>query len=224
MSRKNRGRTLKSFSRKTDLVPPRECVLIVCEGGKTEPQYFAALASDIGLRKLVEVVIHGEGCGSAPINVVEYAVEQRKKRVTEAKRSVTLTEFDTVWCVSDVEAPLPHPTLQQAQDKARGQKVKLVLSNPCFEFWYILHFEMTTALFDTNEACLKRLRKHLKDYVKSSPDTYGQLKQSTLQAIANAERALANKMCGDDLSKHNPSTHIHRLVEYLTRIAERPHK
>ena len=57
-------------------------MLLVCEGSKTEPQYFRSLQREL---KLLPVEIEIVGQGAAPITVVQRAVEMRKTRTREVR-------------------------------------------------------------------------------------------------------------------------------------------
>jgi len=89
--------------------------LILCEGEKTEPKYFKALRKKRALTT-VEVVIADDN-DSAPISVVNAAQEHQRRRKREARTDQTITEFDEIWCVVDVEVP-EHESLGRAIDKA----------------------------------------------------------------------------------------------------------
>ncbi len=112
---------------------PKQCILIVCEGEKTEPNYFKALKKSLRVHLLATVEIDGKGCGSAPSSVVAKAIELKGKRKIEAKSSPVVVEYDHVWCVMDVEAPQAHNTLSAAIDRAKRHRLSVILSNPCFE-------------------------------------------------------------------------------------------
>jgi len=219
MSRRAKSRN--SLRRRRPFIMPRECVLIVCEGAKTEPQYFKALRRELRLHT-VEVAVEGEECGSSPISVVDYAISLKKERAIVARRSPTLVGYDAIWCVIDVEAPTQHSSLAAAIDKARAHKVKVALSNPMFEYWYLLHFEKTSALMQYNYQVIRKLKKHYPQYEKNDPSFFEVVYQRTSTAIKNSKEVLREKHCGDDLRDCNPSTHVHLVVEHLQKISERP--
>jgi len=218
---RKRARSLKSLERREPHLVARECILIVCEGGKTEPLYFKSFTEKLRLSNEVEVVVEGSREGSAPISVVDHAITRRAERKSEARTSPLLTEFDAVWCVIDVEAPQPHESLNRAFDKANSSELRVALSNPCFEYWYILHFEKAAPLFHANKDVVKRLRKHYQDYQKNSPDTFERVFPSTETAIKNAELVIKERKYGKDLRTCNPSTHVHLLVKHLSEMAAR---
>jgi len=213
-----RSRSKDSLKRRRPFVEPRACILIVCEGEKTEPQYFEGLRRKLRL-STVEVVVEGEGCGSAPISVVNYATSLKKERVKNAQRSPTLVKYDEVWCIIDVEAPQPHTSLAAAIDKAKARKLKVALSNPCFEYWYILHFERTSVLMNGNKKAMKRLKQNYPKYKKNDPAFFEVVYPRTEAAIKNSKGVLKEKHYGDDLRECNPSTHVHLIVERLLDIS-----
>lgn len=205
------------FRRPRGRIQPRACVLIVCEGDKTEPNYFESLRNKL---RLSTVEVAGKGFGSAAISVVDAAIELRSDRKRIARRSPTRVEYDSVWCVFDVEAPKDN-TLDNAFVKARDNGLKVALSNPCFEYWYLLHFERTSALMPTNDDVMKALKRHYPEYRKNNPESFRQEFDSRTElAITNAQGVLKEKHYGEDLRKCNPSTHVHRLVRRLREIAK----
>jgi len=209
------------MKRRPAYIKPRACVLIVCEGEKTEPQYFEGLKRELRLRT-VEVVVEGKECGSAPISVVDHAILKRRERVKDARQSMMLVEYDEVWCVIDVEAPQQHTSLDAAFDKAKANKLNVALSNPCFEYWYILHFKKTSALMHSNKATMRELKQHYPKYKKNDPNFFAIVNQFTSEAIKNSKEVLKEKHYGDDLRDCNPSTHVHLIVERLLDISQKP--
>jgi len=121
----------------------------------------------------------------------------------------------------DVEAPHPHKTLAQALNKASGNKLKVALTNPCFEFWYILHFEKYTKAFDTNAKVCQRLKRHIPRYTKGGAEVFEKLFPQIRTAVKNADQVLTDKQCGINLTTHNPSTNVHLVVKHLYQIADK---
>ncbi|MBN2130123.1 MAG: RloB domain-containing protein [Sedimentisphaerales bacterium] len=192
----------------------------MCEGAKTEPLYFRALRKKLRLHT-VEVEVEGEDCGSSPISVVNYAISLRDARRENAPHSPRLVPYDAVWCVMDVEAPTPHASLAAAIDKAKANQLNIALTNPMFEYWYLLHFERTSALMQSNRHLLGKLKNHYGRYKKNDPDFFEVVYPLTSTAIANSEAVLREKHYGEDLRDCNPSTHVHRVVGHLQQIARR---
>ncbi len=212
----SRNRRAKDFRRPPPTKTERPCILIVCEGEKTEPSYFNALKGELRLSS-VDVEVEGKECGSAPISVVNRAIAMKNRRAEIAATSTTKNLYDEIWCVIDVECP-PHKTLDNAWIKARGNQLKVVLSNPGFEYWYLLHFEKTSALMYGNDKVIERLKNHLPNYQKNDPDVFSKIYQKTDTAISNAKSVIAEKHYEEDLRTCNPSTDVHRLVEYVRKM------
>ncbi len=72
-------------------------VLIVCEGEKTEPNYFNELKDHLVINS-ANVVITGS-CGSSPISVVEHALHQYRLEKDAGD------PFDKVFCVCNCSPP-----------------------------------------------------------------------------------------------------------------------
>jgi hypothetical protein len=206
------------FRRRKASKEPRKSILIVSEGSKTEPLYFNSLKSNLRLA-MVEVKIVGEG--AAPITVVDRAIELREERKRLAKKSITKAAYEVVYCVIDVEAPIPHESLARAIDKAKGNKLDVILSNPCFEYWYILHFRKTSAPFSTSQDVKSALRREHSAYSEGDTTIFNVVYPKTSDAIKRSKEVLEEQHNNaEDLRNCNPSTHVHKIVEYLQNISQ----
>jgi len=223
---RRKARKAEDLARKKASRDPYPKVLIVCEGEKTEPNYFSELKDHLELSS-TNVVVTGE-CGSSPISVVEYALQLYELEQNSGD------PFDKVFCVFDKDI---HETYQQALDKissANQQALDEIASEkpediiiattsvPCFEYWLLLHFDYTTAPFrgtGGKNACgrlIDELKKYMPAYQKGDESIFGQLLDKQPQAIAYAVNSLrAAERNGND----NPSTKIHKLIEYLKSIS-----
>lgn len=217
MSRKPQD--FNSLRRKKAFKAPRDRVLIVCEGEQTEPIYFRHLIGKLRISS-AKVLVIGKECGSAPKSIVEYAVEKIRKEQDNA--------FDQVWCIFDVEIP-PHISLDEAYNNIVSYTppentntiLKSAISNPCFEYWYILHFEKTSQTFASKKQLMNVLKKHIPSYDKANKKIPEWLYPKLEAAIQHAKEVIREKHCGDDLRDCNPSTHVHKLAEYLQEMARR---
>jgi hypothetical protein len=205
-------RTAASLKRKKALRSQYDMVLIVCEGEKTEPNYFRALIDDMQLNT-ANIVVANNSAGSSPCTIVDFAIEEYKKD----------KEYDRVYCVFDKDR---HATYDNALDKIRrarlgkGHSILAITSVPCFEFWLLLHFVYTTKQFDTGfgSICanvISDLKAHLPRYAKGNDDTYNSTKDKLNTAIINCIRI--ERYC-KDVDTDMPSTKVHELVEYLVNL------
>jgi hypothetical protein len=198
--------SISSLARKPGKRQPNKYVLIVCGGTDTEPNYFKALRRELRLGT-VQVPIRGTRLD--PLAVVNLAISMRVNYDFP---------FDEVWCVLDVENPNDNQLFPQAVDKARGNRVLLAVSNPAFEYWYLLHYKETNQPFIDATHLLNALKAFLPMYSKSA-DIFLEVFKHMDIAIQRAERLLASH---PDKSKHfpNPSTSVHLLVASLKGMAE----
>ena len=166
---------------------------------------------------MVEVEIVGEG--AAPITVVDRAIQLRHARKRLARKSLTKAAYEVVYCVIDVEAPKAE-SLSRAVNKAEGNRLEVILSNPCFEYWYILHFRKTSAPFSTSQEAKSALRREHCAYCESDTTIFDVIYPKTADAIKHSKEVLREQHNdAEDLSDCNPSTHVHKIVEYLQNAA-----
>lgn len=182
--------------------------LIVCEGEKTEPNYFEAFKLKLP-RGSVEVDIVGEGDNT--LNVVKKVVELRD---FAAKTAIG---YDECWAVFDKDS-FPNDRFNSAVFLARKEKIHCAYSNEAFELWYLLHFELYEHAMSRRDYS-SLLSNHLKKaYQKNSSEMLELL--STLGdedlAIQRAER-LASIFAGNNPANENPVTYVHLLVKSLRK-------
>lgn len=217
MARRPRFRSAGSFQRRRAYREPRACILIVCEGEKTEPTYFEALRRELRLTP-VEVEVCGEECGSAPASVVEYALKRKQERPQEVRRGEVHADFDEIWCVMDVERISQNPNLPNALQKARDNQLAATLSNPCFEYWFLLHFEDTTQGFAACADLIRYLRRrYITEYEKGMKvsDLLNPRREDALERGERHERLRGDETVRD----RNSSTDVHKLVKRLLDMA-----
>ncbi|NJO12166.1 MAG: RloB domain-containing protein [Gammaproteobacteria bacterium] len=99
---------------------------------------------------------------------------------------------------------------------AARENVCLAISNPCFEFWYVLHEVYTTAQFRDCDAVIARLRQYREGYAKNCP-VPEDLLEKLPAAYRNAHRCdQYHTACNGD---GNPSTCMYLLAKALNDVA-----
>lgn len=188
------------MQRRIDEYSIRQRFLIVCEGGKTEPNYFRKF-------RVPGLVVQVEGLGMNTISLVQRALELKEQ-----------DEYDQVWCVFDKD-DFPVKNFNEAIALAKRNVVKVAYSNQSFELWYVLHFcYMNTAI--TRADYMKMLDKELGyEYKKNSLTIFDELRQHQETAIKNAQKLL-NQYNPSKPSKDDPSTTVHKLVEQLLEFSK----
>jgi len=219
MAKRRHYRTNQSFARKPGQKAPRACVLIVCEGSKTEPGYFRSLCRKLRLHS-AEVKICGEECGNAPVSVVDFALEEQRRRKRDVKQGVALLAYESVWCVMDVEQRGKNPTLPDALQRARDRKFNTVLSNPCFEFWILLHFEDSARPYVNCAEVITALQTAIGRPYSKGEDIFALLFPRIGEAIQRAQSLEQRQRYDDANPVPNPSTQAHHLAEFLYDMAK----
>ena len=210
-------------SRRQGNRPKRRNILIVCEGEKTEPNYFESFR-----RKLVG----GEGdrvcvvgLGDNTLSLVEKA-----KEIVEERRRSDQPPFYHVWIVFDKdEFPDEHfdnSVHSIAQEAAKfkagvAPHWHAAWSNEAFELWYLLHFQETLGGPVGREDLCKMLADRFKSdlgiedgYHKNDRRVFDLLESRMSDALRRSERAFSRYK---HLPPHacNPATRVFELVNQL---------
>lgn len=184
-------------------------VLVVCEGEETEINYFSALKKiyrDYG----IDIKPTNTKFTDA-LNIVNNALLQMEKH------DINLQEGDTVWCVVDVDKNTTSQ-LNAAKKIADDNGMSLILSNPCFEIWYLLHKKYTTSTYLNSDQVIDELEKNGFPKYAKNKDIYPELKKCEITAIQNAIRLKRfHEADGNNLysKKSNPSTAVYEVLEHL---------
>ncbi|MGL4598617.1 MAG: RloB family protein [Bacteroidia bacterium] len=154
------------FKRRTGFKTIRNNFLIVCEGSKTEPNYFDAF-------RVPKTIVEGDGFNT--LSLIKYTI---KRIASDAQKEI---HYDQVWCVFDRDS-FQLDQIEQAFDLAEQQNIQLAYSNESFELWYYLHFHLLVTGLGRKDY-ISKLNKLLGfKYEKSADNIYEKL--LPLQAIA----------------------------------------
>ena len=143
---------------------PKRRFILYCEGGKTEPAYFAAFR-----RTFPDALIEVETVPAAgvPYTLASAAVERAQSLGLNPQASNSFEEGDEVWAVFDRDE---HPRIKEAIDICHRAGVGIGRSNPCFEVWLILH-EADYDKPDGRHAAQAHLKKLRPEYNKEGAKT-----------------------------------------------------
>jgi hypothetical protein len=192
----------RSYSpRKVNTREVKQRFLIVCEGTKTEPNYFRSFRVP---KDVVEIV----GVAEDPSRLVNSA----KKRAEE-------DEYDQIWCVFDRDpGAWTAENFNNALKNAKRYNFLVAYSNESFELWYILHFQFlntATSRIDYEDKLSRMLGQK---YQKNDPKMYDKLLEKQPEAIKNAQKLLESYDHRSNPEKDNPSTTVHLLVQALNLV------
>jgi len=207
----------ETVERKKETRTKKLYYLVVCEGIKTEPNYFEGLKKEIPKGKLHSNNLEIGGTGKNTLSIIKETIKISKK--IQMEKSIV---FDEIWVVFDKDS-FPDVNFNNAISKAKSYKnMRCAWSNQAFELWYLLHFQFVNTAIDRDvyksylEREINRVSKIEFKYEKNRPDMYDILKEygNQLQAIKWA-RKLVGQYQDEDYASQNPCTFVHELVDKL---------
>ena len=121
-----------------------------------------------------------------------------------------------MYCVFDRDE---HAHYREAVARAAAldgkKRFVAIPSVPCFELWFLLHYEAVTRELERDEA-RRRLKEYIPDYDKNLTNMFIRTSEQLETAYRNAARERALKA---ETGKDNPSTDMDILVKRLFEIA-----
>jgi RloB-like protein len=197
--------------------PQRKYILIVCEGTKTEPNYFEAIKAKLprGVMETIDI----QGLGKNTLTIIEDGIKLREKALKEKYRI-----YDEVWAVFDKDS-FPDRNFNNAINRAESQGIDCAWTNEAFELWYLLHFQYVDVGMSRENykpfierELTKKMGKPF-SYKKNAVDMYSilQVYGNETQAIEWA-KSLEQLYDNKEFATHNPCTKVHILVSKLKNL------
>lgn len=193
---------MPNFTRPFETEDAKPSILIICEGERTEPNYF------LGFR-LSHVKVEGKGYNT--VSLVDYALTFRD-------------DYDEIWCVFDQDGHIDN--FDRAISRCK-ENVHAAYTNEAFELWYLLHFKDIQADTGITRAqYCKKLDEHLPQkrgrdrpkYCKNDSEVYQRLLPYQSLAIKRAKDMRAYYEAHLPNSQKKPITTVHLLVERLNEF------
>lgn len=212
MANWRKSKSARTYHRGAPVREPYDAVLIVCEGEKTEPNYFSGLRNAYRLSS-ANIKIVPSDWGTDPMSVVTFAIEQANGGA-----------YDRTYCVFDRDG---HANYEAAirtvrnSELARAGTLFAVPSWPCFEVWVLLHFAYSTAPYvaaGNLSACavvMREVQRHFQNYTKGHKNVFDVLAPRIIDAIRHAQNLERHN---ENAGSSNPATQIHKLVQYLINL------
>ena len=203
--RQKKDHRSSDLSRRQGVREIKQSFLIVCEGEKTEPDYFKAFRMTAATVKAVGQAMNTMTLVSKAISIRE--ADQKRKRV-----------YDQCWVVFDKD-DFPAKDFNQAIQLAEKNGFHVAYSNQAFEYWFLLHYNLYTGAIHRNQ--YKDMLTRLTGMPYSKSEGYGAVMYNLLlsrqqQAISNAETVFAEISHGNPAEEES-STTVQRLVSELNK-------
>lgn len=222
--KRRKGARKKRKENSREIAPYR--YLIVCEGKKTEPNYFNGIKRKIELKyrdrinvkNTVELDVQGTGRNTE--DLVEYAIRIR---------SLSEIPYGNTWVVFDKDS-FSDEQFNNAIFMAKRNGIYVAWSNEAIELWFLLHFEYLNSAIHRYQY-IDKLNEYFRlmninngRYEKNLENIYEILcKYGELKEAIRRSKMLQN-CCEEQeissLASMNPCTTVNRLVEELLPYME----
>lgn len=204
----------KKRNKRILIAPERH--LILCQGEKTEPNYFEEIKERINNKYKDKVVIQVEPKKEGRLDLLKTA-----ERIVENSKN----GLDHVWLVFDKDE-FNKDEFDNTEHKARSlnkkqKRVKyhVLWSNQCIEAWFLLHF-IDLKVDITREDYIKKLNDNWKkcgiegEYLKNDKQIYNKLEKYQEDAIRRAKKIISeNKEKAP--SQIAPGSKVYEIIEML---------
>jgi hypothetical protein len=156
------------------------------------------------------VIVNIDERAGTPMSLVERAVARHHREQRDERKGRGPVR-DEVWCVFDVDE---HHHIEEALLIAARNGINVAVSNPCFELWFIIHYEDQTAHIERGPAQAKAsaligCKKVLSE--SALEDMASRYHEAVLRS-----KALDEKHEGDGSPRRsNPSSEVWKLVDRI---------
>ena len=187
-------------------------IKLVCEGKATEPNYFNQLLRAKGL-KIPDAAFKPKD--HSPMGIVKEA----KRIYKEAEAMKIPVDKIFVAAIFDRNG---HANLASAIEMLRGTPIKIGFSNPCFEYWILLHYERTSRSFHNCSEVISHIKQHHDPNYDKKNDHFKKLNGRIATAIQNAESLWNSHWQHDErpVWEINPYTNIYKILQEIEVIIE----
>ena len=195
--------------KRNDVKRKRKPVMIITGEGKnkTERLYFSSFQEQHG-KYVIRFVNTGQD--TDPAGMLKSIEKAWEKYELSAKNG------DKAYIVLDMDCDLQKIKLVKQLQKS-SVNIRFIVSNPCIEVWFILHFMYTTHQFRNGKEPKKELAKYIPEY-KENMDISATLRPHLEEAKKHVERLKAHYESIDTKWGEincNPMTDIAEIIEEL---------
>ncbi len=218
VSHKKARKQAKIAQRTQNTQNERETLVIACEDSVSAPLYFKAIFDDL---------IKNHAIAASSLVIAKHKHTNPDGVLKDLLDHPNYQDFDHQWIAIDRDEERTNggghtlENFNRAIDRAKSKGIKVAYSNPCFEIWYLLHFDYRDTVINRDE--LVQLLKHNYRYEKNQLFTLNQDQQRI--AINNAKNLIQSWVNTQGTTKpatDNPSTTVHDLVTLLNGFKKDP--
>lgn len=187
----------------------KENILFEFEGkNKTEEIYFRNFQK----RGNPYNIKFAYGHDTDPVGMIKSLISYMKKE------DINIENADKIYCVFDADIDInKQKRIDEAIKLASENGIEVIISIPCFELWYRLHYSYTSKMYTSNKEIINDLKSYIPNY-KKNMNIYNIIEDKTNIAIENSKK-LEKKQIRDGKEitniNCNPYTSVYKPVEYI---------
>lgn len=210
--KKAREARTKRISKQLEL--KNQSWLIVCEGTKTEPNYFKQLIGFMQKQSNIELKYDVFGTGRNTESLVNYT--DLLADVSKYNRK-QMKDYDKVFVVFDKDS-FKDSQFNNAVSKAKNNGYIPIWSNECIELWFLLHF----IYFDSNiprQQYYKKLERYLECKYKKTDDHFDMVtNKGNIKFAYKFAKKLYEENKGKTYAKMTPCTMMFQFIDELEKV------
>lgn len=203
------ARRIEQIQRNRKNRKTKESILFEFEGkNKTEEIYFRNFQKRDNPYNLK----FAYGNDTDPVSMVKSLISYMKKE------EINTANNDKIYCVFDADINInKQKRIDEATRLASENGIAMIISIPCFELWYRLHYSYTSKVISSNKEIINDLKTYIPDYEKNI-NVYDIIKDKTNIAIENSKRLEKEQTKNGKTFNNincNPYTSVYKPVEYI---------
>lgn len=188
--------------------------LIVCEGRQTERNYIRGFCERHEINP-ANVIIESGGSETSALQLVQ----QARRRFDRDR------DFDAVFVICDRDGQNLEPARALAAKCLKtvaGSRfpIQMIVTDPCFELWLLLHFEYSARPMPASEA-FRLVRHHVTDYDKADRRIYDRVHSGIDRALVHVEQLKSELQRTDAVSPDSDMGILINALLLLRRVRPR---
>jgi len=203
------ARRIEQIKRNRKNRKTKENILFEFEGkNKTEEIYF----KNFQKRENPYIIKFAYGQDTDPVSMIKTLISYMEKE------DISQENGDKIYCVFDADIDSNKQRgINEAIKLASENGIEIIISIPCFELWYRLHYSYTSKVYLSNKEIINDLKKYIPAYEKNI-DIYEIIKDKTNKAIENSKKLEKEQIKNGSKIINincNPYTSVYKPVEYI---------
>ncbi len=179
---------------------------LIATEGETEKDYLELIQKMVSAQ--IKISVPKPDHKPNPDKVIE--------RMEKARKAEDLRKGDEAWLIIDKDT-WPEEQIQRAFEWAEQRSDRgCALSNPCFEYWILLHFEKPKSGLST-KSITDQINKHIPNYEKRLKEAAFS-KTQIEDAIKRAEQQERNR---STLYPEQNGTMVYKLIESIFKHSDK---